>query len=230
MAKIKDYTFAGIYQFLNLQNGKRYIGQAQNVATRYFEHRRKRNLYKTRIAFYNAVNKYGWDAFEFSVIEKVADLEKLNEREQFWMDTFQSFKKENGYNICREANTTRGYKYSEKTRKRLSEWAKFRVGEKNTFYGKKHSEETKRKIGEANSKWERTEEIKKAMREARAIDGSGKPKRKVIQVQVEDNKEIRVWDSISDAARGVEISVSAICHALSGKLKTAKGFKWRYLD
>lgn len=228
MGKRKQYQFAGIYQFFNLQNGKRYIGQAQNISNRLYEHKRRRNLHGTNIAFYNAVNKYGWEAFEFSVIEKVDDLEKLNEREQFWIDTFQSFKKETGYNICREANTTRGYKYSEKTRKRLSEWAKSRVGEKNTFYGKIHSEESKRKIGQANAKWERSEEYKQKLRKARA--NNTVRNRKIKQINPSTLEVLREWQTIKEAAKFVVCSPTSISNVLSGRNKICKGYKWEYAD
>ena len=44
---------------------------------------------------------------------------------------------------------TKGYKASEEHRKKISDFAKTRIGEKNAFYGKEHSEESKKKISEA---------------------------------------------------------------------------------
>ena len=61
----KRYNFSGIYQILNLVNGKRYIGQAQNIAKRIYEHHRIRNTGYLQ----KAIIKYGWNSFEISVIK-----------------------------------------------------------------------------------------------------------------------------------------------------------------
>lgn len=75
----------------------------------------------------------------------------LNEREQYWIDYYGSFKKENGYNICPIAGTTRGIKKSKEEKEAMSKRASNRTGSKNPFYGKRHSNETKQKISSKNS-------------------------------------------------------------------------------
>jgi len=88
-----------IYQILNLENEKFYIGHSQDYDTRWYEH--KRRLIKNRHENQHlqlAWNKYGEKAFEFIVIELVST-ENLLIREQYWIDNLKSYNKEIGYNI-----------------------------------------------------------------------------------------------------------------------------------
>ena len=56
------------------------------------------------------MRKCGWDASVFSILEHVTDTTQLDFREQYWMDTLNSYEEGVGYNICRVAGTTRGRK------------------------------------------------------------------------------------------------------------------------
>jgi len=52
--------------------------------------------------------------------------------------------------------------------------------------------------------------------------------KKIVQIDLITNESIKVWDSMSDAERGLGIhknNISAVCR---GKEKTAGGFKWEY--
>lgn len=224
-----DGPFAGIYQIVNTRNGKRYIGQAVNIHKRLQGHKQKRNK-GTRL--YNAIAKYGWENFKIFLVERVDDISKLDEREQFWMDTFQSYDGDKGYNICRIASNTRGRRFSEKTRARLREIASGRTGEHNGFYGKHHSEETKRRIGTVNATKIRTEATKAKLKAARSVSGSGKPPRPVAQVDVITRKTVRIWPSLGEAARHFGASLGSIigcCRGVRGR-KTVKGWIWRYVE
>lgn len=86
----------GIYKITNKINGKFYIGQSNDIERRFQEHCIK---WKTsRIPVDLAIHKYGKKNFSFEVIEECA-LEKLNEREIYWIQTLDAVKK--GYN-CTE--------------------------------------------------------------------------------------------------------------------------------
>lgn len=50
---------------------------------------------------------------------------------------------------------------------------------------------------------------------------------KIIQLSKE-NAQISIWDSIADAARGLNLIDSNICRVAAGKSKTHGGFIWRY--
>ena len=47
---------------------------------------------------YQAMRKYGIENFSFEVIEECLP-EELNEREIYWIDYYDSFNKEKGYNM-----------------------------------------------------------------------------------------------------------------------------------
>ena len=86
-----------IYKITNLINNKIYIGQtSRTVDIRWQEH--QRNMYDDKyknITLYKAFNKYGINNFNIKIIEEV-DNSLLNEREEYWIRTYDSYK--NGYN------------------------------------------------------------------------------------------------------------------------------------
>ena len=93
----------GIYCITNLINGKRYIGQSIRIENRWEEH--KRNAFdlsreEYNKPFYQAIRKYGLDNFSFEVLEECSQ-EKLNEREVYWIEFYQTFplKLGKGYNL-----------------------------------------------------------------------------------------------------------------------------------
>ena len=86
-----------IYKITNSLNGKIYIGKTmKTVAERWQEHCRVYNRRsEEHRPLYAAMNKYGIDSFTIETIEECSD-STINEREQYWIEYFGSFK--NGYN------------------------------------------------------------------------------------------------------------------------------------
>lgn len=68
-----------------------------------------------------------------------------------------------------------------------------------------------------------TEKQRKSFDKIR-IDNS----KKVIQMDLEGN-EIKLWNSMEEAAKYIGICRSGISECCSGKHKTAGGFKWKYV-
>lgn len=167
-----------IYLITNLINGKFYVGQTKNFSLRKAGH-----LYAARCGnerpLYRAIRKYGEDSFEFKVLEECED-EIVNEREQHWVEQYDSFNPLKGYNLTSGGNYP--LQISDETRTKLSaaliaKWTNQTYREmmskkaSETFQnywqthgghpqtllrgfdwtGRRHSEETKRKIGETNS-------------------------------------------------------------------------------
>ena len=91
----------GIYKITNKINGKMYVGQSQDIFERWRTHETNFRLKRYDYTLYRAFEKYGFENFEFSVIEEITT-EQLNERERYWIKTLHTYVKDpecNGYNM-----------------------------------------------------------------------------------------------------------------------------------
>lgn len=131
---------SGIYAIINRVNGKRYVGSAKRLRYRYAEHVRllSKGLHHSPTLQRSWI-KYGPDAFDYVILERVEDLALLLGREQYWIDSSNCVGKF-GYNISPTAGSPLGVKHTEQSRKNMSLGAT----------GKKHSEEHKAKIAQAS--------------------------------------------------------------------------------
>ena len=77
----------GIYKITNTLNGKAYIGQSNDINRRFKEHQTHGS--RSRIPLDIAIEKYGKENFLFEILEE-CPIDKLNEREQFWIEGFQT--------------------------------------------------------------------------------------------------------------------------------------------
>lgn len=120
--ELKDIeNSSGIYAFRNKTNGKVYVGQSKNVITRKTQHERGDTSNSRR--FHNAMQKYGADGFDWTVLE-YCETEKLNERESHWVNELDSLYP-NGYNLTSGGGAFQ--KHHPETRKKFSENQKKRV-------------------------------------------------------------------------------------------------------
>jgi group I intron endonuclease len=220
----------GIYKITNTINDKIYIGQASDFD------RRKKTHYTSFNSFckspekhssgcrilYNAFKKYGFDNFIFELIEECSTNE-LNEKEQYWLDFYKSYEIENGYNLSRIAGSCLGTKRSDGTKKKMSDNAKMRTGDKNPFYNKHHSESSKDKISKAKTgcqmppsflpKWEKYKIWKDN-------------EKKILQYDIWGNFK-KEWNSLNEVFYELNIKVGRISECLHKKQLTAGGFIWK---
>ena len=110
----------GIYKITNIVNDKIYVGQSIAIKQRWSQHKAKLRKNKHgNCHLQKAWNKYGEENFKFSVLEYLdTDISKdfLTEREQYWIDYYDSSNKNLGYNICPLAATCLGKETSEQGR------------------------------------------------------------------------------------------------------------------
>lgn len=104
----------GIYSITHLPSGKKYIGSACNIYTRWAAHRHLLRKDKhSSIYLQRAWNKYPSSEFEFVIVEVVGSADQLVEREQHWIDTVHPV-----YNTCPAAGSTAGIKWTDAQRER----------------------------------------------------------------------------------------------------------------
>ena len=223
------FNFSCIYKITS-PSGKIYIGQTQCLYKRFQNYRkRKANKYLMK-----AILKYGLENMVVDILEKDVELGLLDEREQFYLDMLQPFG-DNGYNICKEAGTTRGRKRPPEEMKGTIDYMTGRFGELNHFYGKKHSEETKQKqrefkLGKKQSK----ETIQKR------LDNTDKTttRKCVKQINIKTGDIIDIFESLKEASLKTSINISNISSVankteriVKGKIfvrKSAGGYLWEF--
>lgn len=84
----------GIYKITNKVNNKCYIGQSKDIIKRW---KTEYKWHKLNNHLLSAFNKYGLENFNFEIIEE-CEPNLLNEREQFWINVYNSFDRNFGYN------------------------------------------------------------------------------------------------------------------------------------
>lgn len=90
--------------------------------------------------------------------------------------------------------------------------------------------ETREKIGAANRGRKMTEEqrLRLSVSKKGKYTGGNNPFAKSVKQLDKQGNVIKLWDSISEASRELEISVTSISNCLKGLSKTAGGFIWHY--
>ncbi len=87
-----------VYQAKNKMNGKRYIGKTTgDMNTRRVDHE-KDAMRGVELYFHRALRKYGFDCFEWSVLENDNEVDRLNFIERKWIKKLNT-KVPNGYNL-----------------------------------------------------------------------------------------------------------------------------------
>lgn len=240
---LEKYNFSCIYLWTNLINDKKYVGQAQSFYRRMADYRYgKFNKYMK-----NAIEKYGIDNFDITILEQDVELDMLDEREQYWLDYYRSYDMDKGYNICQYASTTRGYRHSKESKQKMSDSTKEKLkdplikakvqGKNNGMYGKKHTNEwRKNHSGWLKNRWQTDESYRlfwsKKMSGAnnyfynKHFVGDKNPRARKVRC-VELNA---IYTTIKEASEAVGTSRQNISHALNGRQETAHNYHWEYVD
>lgn len=168
-----------IYKHTCIITGKSYIGQTCDLNRRTREHLCKSSTGCT--AFKRAINKYGWAMFTTTILEEHLTLIQANDREQFYIKTFETLSP-GGYNLTsggnngtqseeanqKRSNTLRGRPKTEEHKQKLRtpkppRTSSMREQARLKQLGKHHTEQTKQKVSIARSGKRKSEETKQRM-------------------------------------------------------------------
>lgn len=195
---------SGIYCWINILNGKYYIGSAVDLSNRvndYFQESYYESRSNTIIV--RSILKYGLGNFALVILE-FADKDNLLSREDHFILTLNP-----EYNILQNAGNSLGFRHTPESVEKIRESSLGRThslearqvmsaaakGDGNPFYGKTHSEETKAKLSEAAKTWFKN-------------NNTGF----VVEVLDLENNSTTVYRSINEAARSLNMYATALSY------------------
>jgi group I intron endonuclease len=129
---------SGVYRIVNVATGKSYVGSSKNMEYRWRKHRTDLTCGShVNPALQASWRKHGAAAFQFYVLEYVANVADLLPREQWWLDHLRTYDRKIGYNISVKAGAPMtGRKASPETLEKM----------RLVNTGRKHTQETKERI------------------------------------------------------------------------------------
>lgn len=108
---------SGVYQWVNLKNGKSYVGSSTDLGRRfkgyYSIYFLEKETQKRKSLIYSALLKYGYANFSVKILEH-CDPSEVISREQYYLDLLKP-----EYNILKFAYSLLGFKHSEETKTKL---------------------------------------------------------------------------------------------------------------
>lgn len=199
---------AGIYCIHNVSNNKRYIGSSRNISGRWRVHKSKLRLKKHHSDHLQKSYNLNSSQFEYEIIELIDDLSQLETREQYWVDFYQSYKSDFGYNAVRTVSKIDPARMRER-------WAKPGA--------KEEQSRRMRKVCNSSS-WKSN--TKRARKQLQADTAKLTEYAKVRLLTSPHRKRVKciqtgqVFDSIAQASKDLSVSVVKIRDSFTGKRKS----------
>lgn len=244
----------GIYRITCCTTSKIYIGSTIDLRNRYLGHFNglRRNDHENP-KLQNAFNKYGFNAFQFEVLEYVLLPEMLTAREQYWMDKLKPYERDKGFNLSPTAGNCLGIKLSLEHRAKISASLlgnTHGVGRKDTpethakrvtsHLGKKRPPEVCKKIGDAQRGRKATpEQIEKNrlghLGKPSGTKGVPKTAEHIFKLSKDyivtspDGAEFPVHN-LNAFCKEHDLSTGHLTQVAQGKRNHHKGWKIRYSD
>ena len=191
-----------VYVHINKINGKRYVGITNQKPE--YRWRSDGSGYFRSPHFWNAIQEYGWDNFEHTILEEGLARSEACEKEKHYIELYQTRDRAFGYNMTNGGDGSCGWTPSEETLKKRSEKLKGKVRSleqrrrlSESLRGKEVSEETRRRLREAHLGKKLTGHALEATRE-RLIKMHERQKKKVYCIDSEGRRTD--FDSIKEAA------------------------------
>ena len=205
--------YIGIYKILNLKNKKVYIGSSTDLKQRLRTHKYQLKENKHGNTHLQAsFNKYGKDNFLCEIIE-ITSKENLIEREIYWINYYQSLNRKKGYNKSSNIQSNSGHKWSEESKKRLSESKK----------GKPCHPNVKAALAKARS--ERIYDTRYLHKEDVVRKRSETRKTVILQYNLEGDF-IKEWKSATDAHLELKLQLEGIAACCRGLRFHCGNFQW----
>lgn len=199
-----------IYKYTS-PSKKVYIGQTISEEARKRQHKNRKN----KTAFSKAIQKYGYDNFQYEILFRTASKSKtrmkvvLDAMEKYYIRLFDSTNPLFGYNLTEGGEGSYGYKHTEEAKLKMS---KAQKGKTPWNIGVAMSEEQKDKLRAVNKDYQRGAKNKRA--------------RAVIRMDVDKSHSVR-FDTLTDAAASIQKRPSAIYYALNNGT-IYNNFYWEY--
>ena len=206
-----------VYKITNIINDKLYFGVTQQeLKIRWQQH--KCNSNKKSYYLYNAIRKYGFENFQIEIVFEAENKKEMLQKEIEFISLYKTNEKIFGYNNSTGGESSRkGCKVSQETKNKISEYQKNRKR-------KPHSKETKTAMSLSAKGRDMSKAIKSSANKRR-----GKKAYNIKSVySVNSKNQINNYESITDASKKTNISISSISNNLSNKTKTAGGLIWHY--
>lgn len=233
-----------IYKITNILNNYFYIGQTKNSVNKrlnsHISNAFKRNKHNNK--FYNAIEKYGKDNFKIEIIKQIEDL-KLDEYEIYYIQKLNPH-----YNSSEGGKSTKGFSGKKLSLKHKANLIKnnFKIIYQYDLEGNYLN--SYKSIKSAS-------EILNVSRTSISHNLNGKQKtafgfiwifkflgskidvsnlkhgksKSILQMDI-NNNIIKIWDSMVDIEKELNISSGKICMCCKGKRKTTGGFKFEYYE
>ena len=205
-----------IYKYTNKINGKIYIGQTKQ--TLYARAQRDGLGYQSCTLFWRAIQKYGWENFEPTILEDNLTQKEANEREEYYISFYDSTNHDKGYNLRlggrnsslseetkkKISDSHKGIRPSEESRKKMSEWHKMHPPSPEFLL--KSIEKRKKKVRclNTNEVFDSITEAQKHYNTGHTISDACKGKRGSCGIHPETGEPLR-WKYEEDYQKEIEI-------------------------
>jgi group I intron endonuclease len=234
-----------IYCITNKTTGKKYVGKCKHTPEE------SKNYYGSGILIKKEICNLGRENFTKEILEENLTSEIINEREKYWIRELRT-KSPEGYNLTDGGGGV--INLSQESKERQKEKLRELKGPLNSRYGKKNSSEHNEAIKKANigklkkpetleklrqanlgkklsietiSKMLKSRQGYKTSQETRYNIGIGQPTTiKVNQLDKKTGELLDTYYSLGEASRKTGIKTGNISMCLSGKTKSAGGYKW----
>ena len=246
MSRNKDKTYS-VYFHTNIGNNKVYVGiTSQTIVNRWGKNgsmylRKKRNGDFIQPKFAKAILKYGWSNFTHTIFAEGLSHKDACRMEMALIALYDSIN--NGYNITKGGEGTIGIVVSEEERKRRKERFKGRRMSPETEFKKGHTftQEALQKMSEAKKgkpSWNKglkgyhsgKDNVMKRAEVREKFKGVKNVRaKKIIQLDMEGNF-IREWDYMTQVQEKLSFNVANLAACCRGRIKSAYGYKWKYVS